>query len=178
MILSKFLKLSILSLFLSIVISCDKKKESTPKNNSLVRENVNSFLDEWHLAAAEANYENYFNKMDSISVFIGTDATENWQKSEFENFSKPYFDKGKAWSFKAIERNLYTNDDQSFIWFDELLSTWMGLCRGSGVVEQKNGKFSIKHYVLSITVPNDDVQQLIQIKKETDSILTQKILTK
>jgi hypothetical protein len=29
------------------------------------------------LAATQENFENYFNKMDSISVFRGADATEN-----------------------------------------------------------------------------------------------------
>ncbi len=116
--------------------------------------------------------------MDSLSVFIGTDATENWDKTAFANFSKPYFDKGKAWSFSAIDRNIYSNNEGSTLWFDELLDTWMGLCRGSGVVENTNGTLKIKHYVLSVTVPNDDIAKLIDIKREKDSLLTLKINSK
>lgn len=106
-----------------------------------------------------------------MSVFIGTDATENWDKTAFSAFSKPYFDKGKAWSFSAINRNIYSNNDGSILWFDELLDTWMGICRGSGVVENNQGNLKIKHYVLSVTVPNNDIQQLIDLKKKKDSLI-------
>ena len=132
-------------------------------------------LDEWHTAAATADYEGYFGKMDSISVFIGTDATENWQKKEFESFSKPYFDRGKAWSFKAVQRNIFLNKDQNFAWFDELLDTWMGACRGSGVIELKNDTWVIKHYVLSVTIPNDDIQKLLDIKLKKDTVLLKEL---
>lgn len=156
--------------------SCNTtEKEISNDQKSKIIEISNKFLDSWHKAAAEANYSDYFDKMDSNSVFIGTDATENWPKKAFENFSKPYFDKGKAWSFTAIERNVYVNENGSLIWFDELLDTWMGICRGSGVLEIKNDQLKIKHYVLSVTVPNDDVQELINIKRATDSLFIKKI---
>lgn len=139
---------------------------------------INSLLNDWHKAAATANYDEYFSKMDSVSIFIGTDATENWNKKAFEDFSKPYFDKGKAWSFVAAERNIYVNVTGDFAWFDELLNTWMGACRGSGVLEKKAGEWKIKHYVLSVTVPNDDIQKLLKIKFKKDSIYLKKLMTK
>lgn len=135
---------------------------------------INTLLNDWHKAASEANYEAYFNKMDSISVFIGTDATENWTKNEFANFSKPFFDKGKAWSFIPLERNIYINDAKNFVWFDELLNTWMGICRGSGVLEKQQNTWVIKHYVLSVAIPNNDVQSVILAKKKSDSIFLEK----
>ena len=159
--------------FATIIIAFGKKikKELLPAESiSIIETNVNTLLDNWHKAASEANYEGYFSKMDSVSVFIGTDATENWTKKQFENFSKPYFDKGKAWSFKTLERNIYLNDARNFVWFDELLTTWMGTCRGSGVLEKKDEIWKIKHYVLSIEIPNDDVQVVIKAKKKSDSI--------
>ncbi|MDG1227839.1 MAG: nuclear transport factor 2 family protein [Polaribacter sp.] len=159
--------------FATIIIAfgCNLKKELLPAESiSIIETNVNTLLDNWHKAASEANYEGYFSKMDSVSVFIGTDATENWTKKQFENFSKPYFDKGKAWSFKTLERNIYLNDARNFVWFDELLTTWMGTCRGSGVLEKKDKIWKIKHYVLSIEIPNDDVQVVIKAKKKSDSI--------
>ncbi|MEO9571391.1 MAG: nuclear transport factor 2 family protein [Polaribacter sp.] len=157
--------------FTVLFLSC-KSKVKIDKVESIptIKENVNLVLDDWHLAASEANYQGYFGKMDSISVFIGTDATENWTKTQFESFSKPYFDKGKAWSFTALERNVYVNDARNFVWFDELLDTWMGTCRGSGVLEKKNNSWLIKHYVLSVQIPNDDIQAVIQAKKKSDSI--------
>ena len=51
--------------------------------------------------------------MTDDSVFIGTDATENWQNKDFRAFSKPYFDRGKAWSFTAIDRNIYVNGENN-----------------------------------------------------------------
>ena len=71
------------------------------------KQNISKLIDEWHKAAATANFEAYFGKMTSDAVFIGTDASENWQLEAFKTFSKPYFDKGKAWSFSAVERNIY-----------------------------------------------------------------------
>jgi ketosteroid isomerase-like protein len=52
-------------------------------------------LDSWHKAAAEAKFDAYFDKMTEDAVFIGTDATENWGKPAFQEFAKPYFDKGR-----------------------------------------------------------------------------------
>jgi len=132
---------------------------------------INTTLDNWHKAASEANFETYFNLMSNDGVFIGTDATENWQNKAFKAFSKPYFDKGKAWSFTAIERNIYTNKTNDFAWFDELLDTQMKICRGSGVLEKVNGEWKIKHYVLSITIPNENVNEVIKIKELFDNQL-------
>ena len=160
-------------IMIAFLVSCNNQKEANT-TLPLIKEKVNVVLDDWHKAASEANYEDYFGKMDSVSVFIGTDATENWTKKEFSNFSKPYFDKGKAWSFKALERNIYVNEAKNFVWFDELLDTWMGTCRGSGVLEKKDNVWKIKHYVLSVAIPNDNVQVVIAAKKKSDSIFLRK----
>lgn len=138
---------------------------------------INNILDNWHKAAAEANYEKYFGSMSEESIFIGTDATENWNKKQFQEFAKPYFDKGKAWNFKAIERNIYFSENRKIVWFDELLNTQMKICRGSGVLVQDNGQWKIKHYVLSMTVPNDNVDEVVKVKSAIeDQILSEKKL--
>ncbi len=155
---------SILSLLL-IVFSFGLKAQINEKQAII------ELLDSWHLAAANADFDAYFGKMTSDAVFIGTDATENWQNKAFREFSKPYFDRGKAWNFTSVERNIYLNESKNFGWFDELLDTQMKLCRGSGVVKKENGQWKIAHYVLSIAVPNDNVGELIELKKEKDSLL-------
>jgi len=43
----------------------------------------------------EDNFEGYFGFLDSVSVFIGTDASENLDVNEFKACSKPYFNQGK-----------------------------------------------------------------------------------
>ena len=131
---------------------------------------LSQFLDDWHRAAAEANFEAYFGSLAEESIFVGTDATENWAKKEFEAYSKPYFDKGRAWSFSAINRHIYLAENENMAWFDELLSTQMGICRGSGVLQKINGKWKIRHYVLSIDVPNENVGELIELKRTRDSL--------
>lgn len=168
-------KFSVFIVLVLLFMSCNSEVEKISiQTNAEIKENINSIMNSWHKAATEADYDGYFDKMDSISVFIGTDATENWNKKQFENFSKPYFDKGKAWDFKTLERNIYISKAKNFVWFDELLDTWMGTCRGSGVLEKNNNTWKIKHYVLSVEIPNDDIQSVIMAKKKSDSIFLQR----
>ncbi|HDZ07309.1 hypothetical protein LCGC14_0118020 [marine sediment metagenome] len=134
-------------------------------------------LDNWHAAAGAADFDAYFGLMTSDAVFIGTDATENWQRDEFMSFSKPYFDKGKAWNFTAVERNIYINDAADLAWFDELLDTQMKICRGSGVLKKEDGQWKVAHYVLSIAVPNDLVDKLVELKSEKDDALLKELKT-
>lgn len=138
---------------------------------SSAKENIDQLLNQWHDAAARADFDDYFSKMAEESVFIGTDPTENWHKPAFMKWSKPYFDKGKAWSFSTLERNIFLAEDCNLAWFDELLDTHMGICRGSGVVSKEDGEWKIKHYVLSIEIPNDNVSEVTALKKEFDQRL-------
>ena len=132
---------------------------------------INNTLDAWHKAAAEANYNNYFDTLTDDAIFIGTDATENWGKPAFQAFAKPYFDKSKAWSFTALERHIYFSEDKKTAWFDELLDTQMKICRGSGVLVFINKQWKIKHYVLSMTIPNDNSDEIIKIKAPIEETL-------
>ena len=134
------------------------------------KERIETVLDNWHMAATEADFEGYFSAMTTDAIFIGTDASENWKYEAFREFSKPYFERGKAWDFKAVERNIYLNESENIAWFDELLDTWMGICRGSGVLLLQEGKWLIAHYVLSATIPNDDMAEVILLKKDLDSL--------
>ncbi|WP_299522216.1 nuclear transport factor 2 family protein [uncultured Lutibacter sp.] len=164
---------NIISLLIFIVAfsSCDNKKVTLKKvDTANEKEAINNVLDAWHKSAAEANFETYFEAMTKESIFIGTDALENWKNTEFKEFSKPYFDKGKAWSFTSIERNIYLYKDGKVAWFDELLETHMGICRGSGVITKNENNWNIEHYVLSLTIPNDNIDDVIKINKEKDSL--------
>ncbi|WP_309642741.1 nuclear transport factor 2 family protein [Flavobacterium sp.] len=144
-------------------------------NENEERQKINTVLDDWHKSAAEANAKNYFGALTDDAIFIGTDATENWNKKEFEAFAKPFFDKGKAWDFKPIERHVYISKDQKTAWFDELLDTWMKVCRGSGVMVKVGNDWKIQHYVLSMTVPNDNTNEVIKIKSSIEDTFIQKL---
>ncbi|TGD58742.1 nuclear transport factor 2 family protein [Flavobacterium humi] len=136
---------------------------------------INTTLDAWHKAAAQAKFEAYFSLMADQSVFIGTDATENWDKPAFMAFAKPYFDKGKAWNFTPLERHIYFDASGKTAWFDELLDTQMKICRGSGVLVKEGNQWKIKHYVLSMTVPNDNSDAVVKIKTLLEDPLIQKL---
>lgn len=160
----------ILLLIAIILLSC-----KTTFDIDTEKKDIDATLNNWHLAAAKADFNTYFSLMTSNAVFIGTDPTENWQNQAFKNFSKPFFDKGKAWNFKSIERNIYFSDDQQTAWFDELLDTQMKICRGSGTLQKSQGKWKIAHYVLSMTIPNDYTDEVIKIKSNFDNEFIKKI---
>ena len=42
---------------------------------------VNNILDTYHAAAAEADWENYFQLMSDDGIFLGSDAGERWTKA-------------------------------------------------------------------------------------------------
>ena len=136
---------------------------------------INTVLDNWHKAAATANFESYFGAMTNDAIFIGTDATENWNKKAFQDFAKPFFDRGKAWSFTALERHIYFSKDGKTAWFDELLNTQMKICRGSGVLVKEKKMWKIKHYVLSMTIPNDNTDAVIKIKAPIEDAFIEKL---
>ncbi|MEZ7875684.1 MAG: nuclear transport factor 2 family protein [Polaribacter sp.] len=160
-----------ITLGVSIFLFCACVTSNAVKTDkSAIKKEVNTLLVNWHKAASDANFKEYFRVLDSTTVYIGTAAEEIWTKEQFANFSKPYFDKGKAWSFTTLERNIYMSESANIVWFDELIDTWMGTCRGSGVLEKKEDSWKIKQYVLSVAIPNDDIQAVIDIKKKNDAI--------
>jgi ketosteroid isomerase-like protein len=171
---NKYLKQMKKILAVLIVLTLSGCK-SMMENQTISKENINVTLDSWHKAAADANYENYFAMMTNDAIFIGTDATENWNKTDFQAFAKPFFDKGKAWSFTAIERHIYFDETGETAWFDELLNTQMKICRGSGVLVKIGKEWKIKHYVLSMTIPNDNTNEVVKIKTPIEEALLKKM---
>jgi ketosteroid isomerase-like protein len=127
------------------------------------KNNIANLIDNWHKAAADADQKAYFGFIADDGVYIGTDSTEIWSKQEFFEWSKPYFEKGKAWSFTCNSRNIHISDERQFAWFDELLSSGKVTLRGSGVLEKGNAGWKLKHYVLSLPVPNEKFKDVIEI---------------
>ncbi len=127
---------------------------------------LDKLIDDWHLAATEANYEAYFGPMDETFVFLGTAPGERWEKEAFSAFSKPYFDKGQAWDFKASNRIWMFSKNKKTAWFDEDLDTWMEGCRGSGVVMKKKGEWKIVYYNLTVLIENEKIKEFIDLRKK------------
>ena len=64
----------ILSLITLTFLSCNSAKQ--PKiNKTETSSSLNIFMDDWHKDVATFNYNAYFNKIDSLGYFIGTDAS-------------------------------------------------------------------------------------------------------
>jgi hypothetical protein len=136
---------------------------------NLANNDLAEFIDNWHLAASRADFGGFFDAMGDSSIYIGTDATERWTKPEFISYSKPYFDRGKAWTFHPYDRDIHLSDDGQYVWFSELLTTRMGICRGSGIIRATPSGWKIEQYHLSVTVPNDLMQDFIKLVDDFNS---------
>ena len=123
---------------------------------------VASVLDAFHAAAARADEEAYFGLLAPNAVFLGTDATERWDKAAFRAFAHLYFAQGKGWTYTPRDRHVDLSPDGRFAWFDELLdSASYGECRGTGVLQKGDGGWKIVQYSLSVPMPNDIAKDLV-----------------
>jgi len=134
---------------------------SEPKTTEL-----DGLVDQWHKAAAEANFNAYFGFMDESFVFIGTAPDERWIKKDFAAYYKPHFDKGKAWDFKAKERKWGFSKDGKTAWFDEVLDTWMKDCRATGVLMLVDKQWKIVHYDLHVLIENEKMDKFLELRNE------------
>lgn len=153
-------------LIIFILGSCNSSKENLDWETELNM--VNLFMDNWHLSATLADEDIFFGSLDSNAVYLGTDPSERWLKHEFMAWGLKYFERDTAWAFTPYNRNWEFSDDRQYAWFDELLETHMGICRGSGVLKRYNDGWKIKQYNLALTLPNeqmDDFRKLVGVKK-------------
>jgi len=158
--------------------TADSTKVTVSFDATESKKQIAAMLDSFNVAAAQSNYEKYFGYFTEDAIFIGTDATENWNKQAFMKWSKPHFDKKKTWDFKALERNIYFSKTGDLAWFDELLDTPMKICRGSGVVVKQGNDWKVQQYVLSMTVPNDQISPVLKLKAPIEDSLIQKLRQK
>jgi hypothetical protein len=169
-----------LMLFISIsfIWACQGKIENKVNSKgdvTLEKEKISSMLDSFNMAAANADFNKYFQFYTDDAIFIGTDATENWNKEAFMKWAKPAFDKKRTWNFKSMKRNIYFGSNPDMAWFDELLNTGMKICRGSGVVINQNNEWKVQQYVLSMTIPNEKIDEVLKIKGPIEDSLMKTI---
>jgi len=119
-------------------------------------------LDIFHQAAAQANAQEYLNLLADDAIFLGTDASERWNKKQFTAFVLPHFDKGNGWLYVVKERNISLLESNTTAFFDETLENDnYGRCRGSGVVIMTDEGWKISQYSLSVMVPNDIAKKVV-----------------
>jgi len=135
----------------------DTRRKTNCPDEELTRFVIDSLINEWHHAAAIADEKAFFGFMTEGAVYIGTDTSERWQRDELAKWSEKYFQRPSAWDFKPISRNITFGPAKNIAWFDELLDTWMGVCRSTGIVEWVDDQWKLVHYQLSLTLPNDQL---------------------
>ena len=162
------LKYGVFVLLVTLASCTRPEKSSAPGGNSPTQAQtaITKVLDDWHDAASKADEERYFGHFAKEAVFLGTDATERWDVPAFRAYAHPFFSQGKAWSFRAVRRDI-TVGPSSVAWFDEALETQnLGPARGSGVLlKDPDGPWKIAQYNLSITIPNSrfsEVKKLLE----------------
>ena len=178
----KFSKHSSLLPFVFVAVSamiaaCSTKKEKA-SDPALAKQQVGAMLDSFNAAAARADYNAYFSYFADSATFMGTDATEHWDKKSFMTWAKPYFERGRAWNFTAIQRHVYLAPAGDWGWFDELLNTQMKICRGSGVVVKQGNEWKLEQYVLSMTIPNALTDSIVPLKAPVEDSLMKVIKSK
>ena len=131
---------------------------------------IQTMLDDWHDAAADADETRYFAAMAPEFVFLGTDASERWDVASFRDFAHPYFAKGKAWTFVPRGRHVIVSPGGDVAWFDEKLdSASYGECRGTGVVRKVGDAWKIAHYNLTIPIPNDLAKSVVEMIRKAST---------
>ncbi|MDO6426163.1 nuclear transport factor 2 family protein [Thalassotalea sp. 1_MG-2023] len=131
---------------------------------SYAQHEIEHVLDNFHKAAGAADFTGYFALLANDSIFLGTDATERWDKASFKAFAKPHFDKGNGWLYQPTHRNITIIEANKIAMFDELLTNeFYGQCRGSGIIVKREGHWKILQYNLSIPVPNKLSNQVVSI---------------
>ena len=153
----------------------EKNQINTEEKN---RQQITAMLDSFNIAAAKADFKTYFNFYTEDGIFIGTDATERWDKKAFMAYAKPHFDKGKAWSFTSLERHIYFDKTGGIAWFDELLNTQMKICRGSGLLIKQGSSWKVKQYVLSASIPNLLMNDVVKMKTPIEDSLIKTFIRK
>lgn len=147
---------------LAILVALLSMTSIAKANSHPALADVNAVLDGFHTAAAKADEATYFDLIAPKGVFLGTDATERWDKAAFRAFAHPYFAQGKGWKFVPRDRHVDFSASGQVAWFDELLdSETYGECRGTGVLEVVEGTWKIQQYHLTIPMPNDLAKELV-----------------
>lgn len=133
----------------------DTRRRSNCPDGDKEIHTIDSLMNAWHHAAAIADEDAFFGRMTEDGIYIGTDPTERWLRDELKEWSKEYFKRETAWAFTPLSRNIIYTPGAQIAWLDELLDTWMGVCRSTAILKKMENEWMIVHYHLSIAIPND-----------------------
>ena len=148
---------ALLSLFLSLTLTAVADESSD-------RTAINALLDDFHLAASEADRDRYLGHFSTNGVFMGTDDWERWPLEDFTTYVEGRFSNGGGWTYTSEERYIAFSGAGDTAWFDEIMvSEKWGRFRGTGVLVQQSGEWKLAHYSLTALVPNEEFEAVSKI---------------
>lgn len=123
-------------------------------DNEIVR--IEAVLDGFHAAASSADESEYLALLAPDAVFLGTDGGERWAGETYRAFIHSYFSRGIGWTYTPAQRSVAVAVDGGTAWFDERLENdSYGACRGTGVLQLRDGEWRVEQYNLTIPIPNE-----------------------
>ena len=130
---------------------------------------ISRVLDALHQAASDSDYDRYFGQYAEEFIFLGTDATERWDRAQFMEYARGPFSQGRGWTYTVIERHVTIREGAQTAWFDERLdNASLGETRGTGVLIKEDGAWKVSQYNLTIPVPNDLAREFVaRIREHT-----------
>lgn len=116
---------------------------------------IDAVIDDWHAAAADSDLERYLGHLIEDAIFLGTDATERWDRDQLRAYATAPFAAGRGWRMRSVRRDVVVRGDVAY--FDEDIDAVnLGPARGSGVlVHGVDGRWRIAQYNLALTISND-----------------------
>ncbi|WP_439107438.1 nuclear transport factor 2 family protein [Congregibacter sp.] len=128
---------------------------------------INTLLDDFHQAAADADRDRYLGYFTADGVFMGTDDWERWPLPAFSDYVTERFSEGTGWTYVSEERFITMGPGGASAWFDEIMvSKRWGRFRGTGVLLKVNSGWKIAHYSLTALVPNERFADIAEIARE------------
>lgn len=129
-------------------------------------QDVSRVLDALHHNASVADENAYFALFAPEGVFLGTDVTERWTVDEFRVYAHKRFATGQGWTYvpRAGMRHVEFDPTGQVAWFDEILDNeHYGETRGTGILRSIGGEWKIAQYHLTIPMPNELVDTVVQM---------------
>ena len=130
---------------------------------------IEAVLDGFHAAASNANEAAYLALLAPDAVFLGTDGGERWAGETYRAFIHSYFSRGIGWTYMSSQRSVDIAADGGTAWFDERLeNASYGACRGTGVLQLRDGEWRIEQYNLTIPIPNELAGEVVARIREAE----------
>ncbi len=153
---------------LLLLASCSEQVRKDAKSNSsyndINQSDINTVLDNWHLAAAKGDLERYIGAMTEGAIFMGTDEHERWTRAELRVYAEPHFADGHGWTYTPRDRFIRTNAYGDVAWVDETLDhDRYGVLRGTAVLRENGEVWKIAHYSLTFLIPNEHVGDVMRV---------------